>query len=157
MKKSIVLFVLLFSSFSIAQSVSENEFKRLVRDSFQKIWSDLNFEEVKNYYTDDFILFEDGEIWNNDSVKIAIQDIKSRFESPENNMYEFERVNTFEFLKSHSDNNFGWIAYHNYADILMSGTSIAKLHWLETATFVKTNKGWMIQSLHSTIFKDKKQ
>src|SRR5690606_1279419 len=101
--------------------------------------------------------FEDGEIWNNDSVKNAIKNIKSQFENSENKTNKFERINRFEFLRSHSDNHFGWIAYHNYADILMNQTSIAKLHWVETATFIKTDRGWMIHSLHSTIFKDKKE
>lgn len=156
MKLIVSTVVFLFSIILSAQSGAEPEFKKIVEDSFQKIWSGLSTEEIKNYYTDDFILFEDGEIWNIDSVQSAVQSIKLRFESPENKSHKFERVNKFEFLKSYTDENSGWIAYHNHADILMNGTSIAKLHWIETATFIKTNKGWMMNSLHSTIFKEEK-
>lgn len=155
MKNTITILTLIFSSLSFAQSANEAEFKKLVENSFKEIWSNLDESKISKYYTEDFILLEDGEVWNNDSVKIAVNDIKSRFESEENKMHKFERINRFEFLKSHSDTNSGWIAYHNYADIKMNETSIAKIHWIETAMFIKDKNGWRIQALHSTTFKEK--
>lgn len=155
MKKTIIAFVILFNSVSFAQATEEPQFKKLIEDSFQEIWSNLDESKISKFYTEDFLLLEDGEIWNNDSVKIAINDIKSRFESPDNKSHKFERINSFEFIKSKSEGNIGWIAYHNYADMLMNGTSIAKIHWIESATFVKEKNGWRIQSLHSTLFKEK--
>lgn len=157
MKNSITLLSLLFSAFLFAQSEAENKFKRIIEDSFQEIWSNLDESKISKYYTEDFLLMEDGEVWDNDSVRSAIKDIKGQFESPENKMNTFKRVNSFEFLKSYSEGNLGWIAYHNYADILMNGTSIAKIHWIETATFIKDKTGWRIQSLHSTVFKEKEK
>ncbi|SMC64572.1 hypothetical protein SAMN06296427_10597 [Moheibacter sediminis] len=147
----------MLASVSFAQSANESEFKKLVENSFQEIWSNMDESKISKYYTEDFLLLEDGEIWNNDSVKVAINDIKSRFQSEENKMHKFERINRFEFLKSHSDNNSGWIAYHNYADIKMNETSIAKIHWIETAMFIKDKNGWRIQALHSTPFKEKEK
>lgn len=157
MKNSIAVLVLLFGSFLWAQSANETEFRKLIENSFQEIWSNLDESKILQYYTEDFLLMEDGEIWNNDSVKVAIKNVKERFESLENKQNKFERVNKFEFIKSHADGNFGWIAYHNFADILMNGTSIAKIHWLETATFIKEKNEWKIQSLHSTPFKEKEK
>lgn len=156
MKKSIIAFTLLFSALSFAQATDEAQFKKLIEDSFQEIWSNLDESKIKKFYTEDFLLLEDGEVWNNDSVKIAVNDIKSRFESTENKANKFERINSFEFIKSKSEGNIGWIAYHNYADMLMNGTNIAKIHWIESATFIKEKNGWRIQSLHSTLVKDKK-
>lgn len=156
MKNAITILSLLFSSLLLAQSAAEDEFKKIVENSFQEIWSNMEEPKISKYYTEDFILLEDGEIWNNDSVRVAIKDIKSRFESPENKMHNFERINKFEFIKSYSDANSGWIAYHNHADILMNGNSIAKIHWLETATFIKEKNGWRMNLLHSTPFKEEK-
>lgn len=155
MRNSIIAFTLLFSTLSFAQSANETEFKKLIENSFQEIWSNLDESKISKFYTEDFLLLEDGEIWNNDSVKIAINDIKSRFGSDENKANKFERINRFEFVKSKSEGNIGWIAYHNYADMLMNGTNIAKIHWIESATFIKEKNGWRIQSLHSTLVKEK--
>lgn len=155
MRNSIITFTLLFGTLSFAQSADEAQFKKLIEDSFQEIWSNLDESKISKFYTEDFLLLEDGEIWNNDSVKTAINDIKSRFESDENKANKFERINSFKFVKSESEGNIGWIAYNNYADIQMNGTNIAKIHWIESATFIKENNAWRIQSLHSTLVKDK--
>lgn len=154
MKYAISILIFFFSISIFAQAKDEVQFQKLIEDSFQEIWSNMDESKISKYYSEDFLLLEDGEIWNNDSVKIAVNDIKSRFESPENKMHKFERINSFDFIKSHSETNSGWIAYHNYADIKMNGTSIAKIHWIETAMFIKDKKGWRIQALHSTTFKE---
>ncbi len=155
MKNTVTILILLLGSILWAQSANEAEFKKIVENSFQEIWSNMDESTISKYYTEDFLLLEDGEIWNNDSVKVAIKDIKSRFDSSENKAHKFERINKFEFIKSYSDTNSGWIAYHNYADILMNGNSIAKIHWIETAIFIKEKNGWRMNSLHSTPFKEK--
>lgn len=157
MKSTISIFIFLLSITAFAQSADEVQFKKLIENSFQEIWSNLDESKISKFYTEDFLLLEDGEIWNNDSVKIAVNDIKSRFESPENKAHKFERINSFEFLKSKSEGNIGWIAYHNYAEMLMNGRKIAKIHWIESATFIKEKNGWRIQSLHSTLVKEKNQ
>lgn len=156
MKTTLFIMLVCFANFGFSQSANEAEFKRIVENSFQEIWSNMDESKISKYYTEDFLLLEDGEIWNKDSVKIAIKDIKSRFESPENKAHKFERINKFEYIKSYSDSNSGWIAYHNYADILMNGNSIAKIHWIETAIFIKEKNGWRMNALHSTPFKEEK-
>lgn len=156
MKHFILAPILFLCIFLHGQSGQEQQFKKLIEDSFQEIWSNLDESKISKFYTEDFLLMEDGTVWNNDSVRYAVNNIKERFESPENNKNKFERINRFEFFKSYSEGNSGWIAYHNYADIQMNGVSIAKIHWIETATFIKENNGWRIQMLHSTTFKDNK-
>lgn len=55
-----VLFFLLPFSLS-AQTAEEIEIKQVIQKSFDEIWSALDTDKMENYYTDDFLLLEDGE------------------------------------------------------------------------------------------------
>lgn len=150
---AILSFVLL-SSYLYPQSGADSEFKKIVENSFQEVMSDLDENEIRKYYTDDFVLFEGGEIFNLDSLRNYVVNSREMFSSEENKKHKFERINKFEFLKSGSEGGLGWIAYHNYAEFKMDGNTISKIHWLESATFVRTEDGWKISFLHSTPYKE---
>ena len=156
MKKSIALLSIFLGSLLFAQNSNEATFQKIVENSFQEVWSDLDETKINNYYSDDFMLFEDGEILNLDSVKNYVQSSKQMFNSEENKAHQFERINRFEFLKSGSEGNLGWITYHNYAEFKMNGNVISTMHWLESANFVQTKDGWKMIFLHSTPFKESK-
>lgn len=83
-KLTILTFLLLFiSSLSFAQNQKEAEIlilKKLVEVSFQDILTDFKSEKIADYYTEDFILIENGEIWNNDSVRNYLE--KARLRTP---------------------------------------------------------------------------
>jgi hypothetical protein len=93
-KKVLLTFLLSFISFlSFAQNQKEADLlslKKLVEDSFQDILTDFKSEKIADYYTEDFILIENGEIWNNDSVRNYLE--KGRLRTPKP-----IRVNEFEF------------------------------------------------------------
>jgi len=154
MKSRILLVIVFVSSFLYSQSDTENELQKIVENSFQEIWSDLDENKIPDYYASDFILFEDGEIYNRDSVRNYILNSKVMFSLEENKKHQFERINRFEFIKSGVEGNLGWIAYHNYAEFKMDGNVISNMHWLESATFIKTKDGWKMNFLHSTPFKE---
>ena len=63
--------MMLFTTISFGQVSNETDktlIKNLVIESFDEIWSKLNSKNIDKYYTKDFLLLENGEVWNNDSI-----------------------------------------------------------------------------------------
>ena len=155
MKKIGLLLLVCFVQTTFAQNSEAIELQKTIENSFREIWSELDENQVEKFYTPEFILFEDGEVYNLDSVKNVIRSQKEQFNSEENKAHKFERFNRFEFIRSETEGNTGFIYYHNFADFTMDGTTIANIHWLESAVLTRTKQGWKIKFLHSTLVKDK--
>lgn len=146
--KKFYFFILLmsFSSLAIGQSNSskdEEVVKQLVRDAFEDIWSKLDAEKIKEYHTDDFLLLENGVLWNNDSItSYQRKELRANINT--------KRHNKFNFVKTEKSGNTIWVAYHNYASWTVDEEIVGKAHWLESAVAIKTEDGWKLQMLHST-------
>lgn len=137
---------MLFTSISCDQALHDtdkSQIKNLVVDSFDHIWSELNSENIDKYYTKDFLLLENGEVWNNDSITHYLDNAILRKPNP-------KRVNTIEIIEIKISNNMAWIAYHNHAIFSIDNTIVRKAHWLESATAILTEDGWKLEMLHST-------
>src|SRR5690606_19456178 len=133
MKKTGLLLSLLicFVQMVSAQKSETAELEKTIENSFREIWSELDENQVEKFYTPEFTLFEDGEVYNLDSVRNFIIRRKEQLNSEENRAHKFERFNRFEFIRSETEGNTGFIYYHNFADFTMDGTTIANIHWLE--------------------------
>ena len=106
--------------------------------------SELNEEKLRSTSTSDFLLLEDGEIWNMDTLVANVMWAKS--------VKKFERINKFEFIRTDQDGNTAWVSYFNSADIKVNDKQrIVK--WLESAVLVKEKGRWKIKMLHSTVMK----
>ncbi|MHA7131415.1 DUF4440 domain-containing protein [Algoriphagus namhaensis] len=143
-----VLFLLSFISTVAAQQTEEQKVEALIQNSFDDIFSNFDAEKLQDYYTDDFILLEQGELWDMEMVK---QYVKSNANRPEKSV----RVNRFDFIKTHVSEDRAWTSYWNYAEITRSDGTVVPLKWLESATAVKTSEGWRLDMLHSTRLNDK--
>lgn len=145
MKNILFLFFLSigFSSFSQAQNSDEVEIQNLIQNSFDELFSNLDAEKLGDFYTDDFLLLEQGEVWDK-----AI--ILGYFERASQNPNRPVRTNRFEFIQTKVEGNRGWVGYWNYATISKDGQVVQEIKWLESATAVKTEKGWRLDMLHST-------
>lgn len=117
--------------------------KRLIEQSFDEIWSELNAQNIEKYYTQDFLLLEHGEVWNNDTIANYLN--AARLRKP-----QLTRVNTIEIIDIKMEKESAWVAYHNYATFSADGTITRKAHWLESATAILTENGWKLDMLHST-------
>lgn len=95
--------------------------------------------QLKALTTDDFILFEDGEIWNNDS---AIHNIRKHL--PFTVKYRLTNIRT------HVDGLSADIVFTNHADFLFKDTTKRSFDRLESATLRKTEEGWKLNLLHLT-------
>ena len=145
-KNTTLLLMLLFTTIAFAQGAMEThkkQFQNLVQESFDEIWSKLEAKNIEKFYTKDFLLLEHGEVWNNDTISKYLNEAKLKLPIP-------KRVNKIEIIDVKVTNKTAWVAYHNYATISIDDKIIRKLHWLESATAILTDKGWKFDMLHST-------
>lgn len=112
----------------------------LSRRSFLKI----NRIKFPQYYTDDFILLEDGEVWDLKIIRDVMDKMAGMDKVP-------ERINSFEFLEVKISGDMAWTAYHNKAVFKIEGQEVGEMNWLESATAIRTRDGWRLQMLHSTV------
>lgn len=151
MKKLISTIVMVFfTTLSFGQVSNEADkklIKNLVIESFDEIWSKLNSKNIEKYYTKDFLLLENGEVWNNDTIANYLD--KALLDKPNP-----IRINTIEIIDTKVTNKTAWVAYHNYATFSIDGKIVFKAHWLESATAILTDKGWKLDMLHSTRIKN---
>lgn len=146
---SIATFVV-FSSTAFAQNQKEADvilLKKLIEGAFEDVLTQFKAEKITDYFTEDFILIENGEIWNNDSTRNYVERAKLR--TP-----QAKRENRFDYFSIEVKGNIAWVSYHNYATFTTENSPPRKIHWLETVIAVKTDKGWRIRLLHNSPGKD---
>jgi len=140
----LILFVF-FATVSFGQNSTHDTtlVKNVIIESFDEIWSELNAENIDKFYTKDFLLLENGMVWNNDTIVNYITRAKLEKKIP-------TRINSFEFIEIKVSGKTAWIAYHNYATFSIDNNVLGNVHWLESATAILTEKGWKLNMLHST-------
>ncbi len=150
--KSLLLALCLFlvSPFPFAQGQEEKDeilLKNLIQGAFEDIFTRFDAEKIPDYFTGDFMLIENGEIWNNDSTRNYAERAKAR--TPQT-----KRENEFDFFSIEVKGDVAWVSYHNYATFTAENSPARKIHWLETVIAVKTDAGWRIRLLHNSPGKD---
>lgn len=115
-------------------------------------FSALDTSIIRQSITRDFVLLEDGTVWNMDSIQANFVLVKNQIKDA-----TMKRVNHFDIIQTEITGNSAYVAYHNTANISLNDTPIAKLTWLESAFLVKEDNGWKITLLHSTTIKPKDQ
>ena len=153
--KSLFSFLLIFSlSLLSAQTTEEKELHKIVENFFEDVFTKLDETKIPQYVSHEVILFENGEIFNLDSLYTYLKERKEMFNSEENKMHKFDRINQFEFLDTKIEKETALVTYRNHARFTMNGTEIAKMNWLESINFKRTPDGWRIYFLHSTEIKN---
>ena len=90
--------------------------------------------------TDDYLLFESGHVWNNDSLWQEIQKFRDT-------RIEFTISNPIISI----DKQVGHISYFNHGDIYSKDSLVSKIDWIESAAFKKLGSEWKINFLHSSV------
>ena len=142
MKATFVLTIILaLSILSACQQKKDDPeiLKKILADYFDGIKTrDLN--KLNSLTTRDFVLFENGRIWNNDSLVVLNPNIKS-----------FKGTWTLDKMKVNIDETSGDVVYFNHGDFVFNDTIKRQIDWLESATFRKVDGKWKMNFLHSTI------
>lgn len=155
MKKIYLIFILslIFQIKALAQNSTKpndaQEIQQLIQDSFDSLFSNYQAELLDRFYTPDFLLLEQGEVWDMDFIKTYLED-RSKNPNP------VTRTNRFEFIKTEVFGERAWVAYHNWATFTKEGTAPREVYWLESASAVRTSEGWRLELLHSTRVENKK-
>lgn len=144
MKRRLLTLITLFiSCLTYGQESDKDQLAKLIQDSFDHIWSELNSNNLDKYYTKDFILLENGEVMN-------YKDVADYLDIAIKNSPIPKRVNTIAVIETKVSNGRGWIAYENNAVFTKEGKIVRQVYWLESATAVLTETGWKLDMLHST-------
>jgi ketosteroid isomerase-like protein len=143
MKNLFILFVFLFTSPAFSQSADQLQVEQLIQNSFDEIFSKYDATKLTDFYTEDFLLLEHGELWDMAFIRNYLAKAKTNTNPP-------TRTNRFEFIKTVVEGDRAWVAYHNYATISRNGQVLRELYWLESATAIRTERGWRLDMLHST-------
>ncbi|MEL6673363.1 MAG: hypothetical protein AAFR61_14260 [Bacteroidota bacterium] len=121
----------------------EQAAKALIQGSFDEIWGGVDSTAIAKYHTDDFIILEHGEVWDNDRIKVYIRGQLQRENRP-------LRINKMEYISVEKYGASIQMAYHNFAEFVRADTLVGKGQWLESALAVKTPEGWRLKMMHST-------
>ncbi len=155
MKKIYLIFILslIFQIKALAQNSTKpndaQEIQQLIQDSFDSLFSNYQAELLDRFYTPDFLLLEQGEVWDMAFIKTYLED-RSKNPNP------VTRTNRFEFIKTEVFGERAWVAYHNWATFTKEGTAPREVYWLESASAIRTSEGWRLELLHSTRVENKK-
>jgi ketosteroid isomerase-like protein len=140
-----LLLFLLLPSQLFAQQVASNDEQKVKNAIIQLFdgFAQRDFTMVIKQTTPDFLLLENGAVWNNDTIVKKITWSKNNFKS-------FSRINRIDFIRTEIRGNTAWTCFYNQADIRMDSTA-RSVRWLESAVLIKENNEWKVQQFHSTV------
>jgi lysophospholipase L1-like esterase len=114
-------------------------FRQLIGAYFDAV-AHKNFVKMSELCTGDFVVYEHGKIWNNDSVFENI-----RYHEP------FTVKFTLTGFQFFADTRSGEGSYHSHADFVVEDTVQFSLDFIESAAFRRTADGWKIRMIHITL------
>ena len=144
----LLICLLLFPGCLFSQDNKNLEIQKVyavVTGMFEGI-AELNTLKISKFTTKDFLLLENGAIWNMDTVALKMEQAKKRFS-------DFKRNNSFDFFRTEIIDQMAWVSFFNQADIVADGMQ-RKVRWLESAVLIKEDGVWKIQLFHSTVLKE---
>ena len=147
MKKiTILLTAILCTTLLQAQQSTTNN-QQAVQQTVIKMFDALSNQDsisLKAYCTADVTLYEYGQVWNIDTLILKA--------ITQNQVADFKRVNSFDFINTTVDKATAWVTYNLHSAITRNGKQ-ATVQWLETVILVKAKKQWKVKHLHSTLIK----
>ena len=138
---AVVLKVLLFAQEQ--ESKNQQPVQQVIVKMFDAL-SNRDSVSLKIYCAPDIILFENGQVWNIDTLIMKTIVL--------NTASDFKRTNSFEFLNTEVNKNTAWVSYNLRSDMTRNGKQ-GFAHWMETVVIVQEKNEWKIKVLHSTVIK----
>ena len=121
------------------KSVSDPTVLKRVFESYFIGIETKDYKKLTDAVTDDFVLYEMGRVWNNDSVIVNIK-----------RNLPFQVRYTFTNHKIHVDQLSGDITCFNHGDFLFGDSTTQSFDWIESATFRMVDGKWRMNFLHIT-------
>lgn len=108
--------------------------KGLIQGAFDDLWAGVDSTKILNYHTEDFIIFENGEVWDNDRIKKFMRSQLENKDRP-------KRINIMDYISIEKYGSSMQIAYHNKAEFYANDSLVFNGSWLESALAVQTDDG----------------
>lgn len=115
----------------------------LIQGAFDDLWAGLDSTKISDYHTNDFIILEQGEIWDNQRITEYMRDKLAEADRP-------TRTNRMEYISIDKYGESMQIAYYNHAEFTAADSLLGTARWLESALAVNTTEGWRLKMMHST-------
>jgi ketosteroid isomerase-like protein len=142
MKIRLILTLILFSILSCRTGddtlARKEEFKSILTDYYNAL-GQKDLQKLNALTTENFILFDEGSVYSNESAVKAISKNKP-----------FTVTFTFDSLNAHIDKKNASVYYFREADFTLADTIKMHAKFLESATFNKEGNKWKLRFLHST-------
>jgi VCBS repeat-containing protein len=142
--KSILLFaVLIYATLSQAQITPDSA---AILDLIQRdyrAFASLDSEAHKANCTTDYILIENGEVWNMDRERMYMRSLKEKA----------VRKDQFSQITIKADGSFAYAVYQLQSAITRKNQT-KNYQWTESVVLKKTDAGWKIALIHSTKVKE---
>ena len=145
-KITLLIITITLSPFLQAQQLltkDQQEVQQTVIKLFEAL-SNRDSVSLKNYCDADIVLFENGSIWNADTLILKAITL--------NTATDFKRINNIDFINTTVNRNTAWATYNLHSEITRNGKQ-ATVQWMETVVAIKESKKWKIKVLHSTLIK----
>jgi len=117
--------------------------KDLIQGAFDDLWGGVDSTKILDYHTEDFIILEHGEIWDNARIKQFMHGQLAKKDRA-------KRINMMDYISIDKYGESMQIAYHNSADFVKNDSIVGQAKWLESALAVRTADGWRLKMMHST-------
>jgi hypothetical protein len=145
MKKNILFTLLMTAIFSCqpetGNGIKKDELKKVVAAYYDAL-AKKDIQKMNTLTTANFILFDEGVIYTNQSAVNAVDQLKP-----------FAVTFTFDSLNIHMDKNDASVYYFREANFIFDGNTKMPVRFLESATFHKEDNKWKLRFLHSSIRK----
>jgi lysophospholipase L1-like esterase len=139
MKMRLILYSTLFLLLTCRGRAQDTAIMRqLILTHFDGV-ATKDFVRMAATCTGDYVIYEDGKIWNLDSVYYNVQ-----------RHQPFTVKFTLTDFHLFADTRSGDGSYYSHADFIFHDSVKLALDFIETATFRKTAEGWRIHSIHVT-------
>jgi len=117
--------------------------KDLIQGAFDDLWAGVDSTKILDYHTDDFIILEHGEVWDNTRIKKFMRGQLA-------NENRAKRINIMDYISIEKYGPSIQIAYNNKAEFYVNDSLVGNGSWLESALAVETKDGWRLKMMHST-------
>ena len=145
MKSKLILIVLmttLFSCRSKPDSQSKKEELKNVLNAYYDALAKKDLQKLNTLTTRDFVMYEEGVIYNNESAVKTVEGMGS-----------FTASFKFDSLNVHMDKANASAYCLREANFTINGIAQPTMQFLESATFRKEDGKWKLRFLHSSIRK----
>ena len=117
--------------------------KDLIQGAFDDLWGGVDSTKILDYHTEDFIILEQGEVWDNTRIKQFMREQLAKEDRA-------KRINIMEYISIEKYGPSMQIAYRNFGRFYQADSVVNKASWMESAVAIETPVGWRLKMMHST-------